>query len=180
MNRRYPGWRRGYKSVAAKLCSKCDEQGHRFQGERWLCVRHYRLGQMIYQAQRRGKYAPTPDELAALVREAEAAGMVCPHCKRQMNWAAKPRGYSTVVSLQHDRSGKLRLLCLGCNSRHQSFPGDTMYDYPPDWQFCPECQKAKPGDQFFRSQRTGRRISYCKPCQSKKNAAKWARARATR
>jgi hypothetical protein len=170
------------RNLADKLCSKCDQPGHRIQGGRWLCVRHYRIGQMIYQAQARDRYVPTVDELAVIIAEAESAGMICPHCRRKMNWLASDDCYSTVATLQHDRSGRLRLLCQGCNSRHRHFPGDTMYDYPPDWHYCSKCLAAKPPECFFRNRTTGRAVPTCKACHSRINKAArpWARARATR
>ena len=87
-------------------------------------------------------------ELEAMFKTLVDSGMVCPACGRKMNWR-KSEGVSTIVTLQHDRAGDLRLICLGCNSRHQHYPGDSFYDLPEGKKHCPSCGKIKPLAEFY-------------------------------
>jgi hypothetical protein len=53
-----------------------------------------------------------------------------------MNWWLT-EGSSTVITLQHDRDGTIRLICKGCNSRHHLHPGDSYYQMPRGHKRCP-------------------------------------------
>ena len=146
----------------------CGEIGFRFHGDRWQCVIHFRLDCMRECARSKGKYVPSHDELLALVAEAVSNVMKCSHCKQFMVWFGVP-GQSNVVSLQHDRSGKIRFLCKECNNRHQSFPADTFYDYPPDWRWCSRCKRAKHLSEFYK----GKAGACCRACRKALNKSMW-------
>lgn len=89
---------------------------------RRLCAKHLRFHRMRMSAQTAGKKRPTFATLERLV----PPGLVCPACGRRMNWL-KRDGAASMVTLQHDRSGRLRLICFTCNVQHWRFPGDTFY-----------------------------------------------------
>ena len=88
-----------------------------------LCDRHRRFLQMRTQAGSDGKAVPSPEWFE---REAPP-DMVCPPCGVQMVWH-KQTDPRRVLTLQHDRSGRMRLICMSCNVRHASYPGDYFYD----------------------------------------------------
>lgn len=120
---------------------------------------------MRFSARRKGKYVPTLDELDALLA---AHGMNCQHCKAKMNWTAR-EGWRTVVSLQHDRDGSIRLLCLACNTSHSTQPGDSFYEIPADHKKCSGCSKI-----MLRSKYPSRRVrgfvmyrSMCRDCYNR-------------
>lgn len=134
---------------------------------RRLCVKHYRFTSMRQVAHRTKKRAPSFSEMDKLV----PSGMICPPCGRRMNWAKK-EGAGTVITLQHDRSGRLKMICMSCNSRHARFKGDTFYKIQPDERKCSLCGKLKHFTEFPRSRGGSRwkgRTSPCLPCHRKKN-----------
>lgn len=146
----------------ADNCSWCSEPFHKRQGRIGLCAMHYRISNMRGRARRDGKFVPTKEQIEALVPK----NMECPACHRTMTWL-RVGGASQQISLQHDRDGQLRLLCLGCNTRHSVHKGDSFYDIPPGHKFCAQCGCNKPLEQFSidRSRPIGRK-AYCKPCAS--------------
>jgi len=96
----------------------------------------------------------------------------CPVCGRKVNWLSK-EGSSTVITLQHDRGGRMRLLCLSCNSRHASFDGDSFYEADDSRRVCPDCKRSLPLEEFSKDN-SGRWYNintYCRECRNKRLAA---------
>lgn len=147
-------------------CRWCNSAAVIRQGRIDLCAKHYRFQTMRTRARRDGKTVPSYNDLDDLI----PAGMTCQCCKRGMNWR-QSEGASTVITLQHDRDGALRLICLGCNTRHSVHEGDSFYVIPADMKFCPDCRMNLPIGSFSidRSRPIGRK-SYCRPCSAKRNA----------
>jgi hypothetical protein len=147
-------------------CSHCDAIAlHPFKGG-YYCTLHYRVKQMRYDAQASGKSVPTVEVLLQMIADLPT-GMKCVVCDRQMNWL-KADGHSTMATLQHDRDGGYRIICLGCNVRHQFYPGDSLYETPQGSKRCPSCGAIKPTSEFYphNSNSNGLR-SDCKPCSKK-------------
>lgn len=156
-------------SPAAK-CAKCSELGFRFRGGRWLCLIHNRIDTMQNSARSKGKYVPSEAELLKLAARLVRRNMKCDVCEATMHWhTTGSRNYT--VSLQHDRSGKVRLICMGCNQRHDDLPGDSLYELPKDHWRCARCEKVKPLPAFYKD-RAG---SCCKSCRKTLNAEMWKR-----
>jgi len=149
-------------------CAWCDEAAHIRQGRVMLCATHYRISSMRARAARDGKMVPTRDEIASLA----AQSMTCVGCKRPMNWL-RSSGTSTQVTLQHDRDGTIRLLCLACNTRHAQHPGDSFYTIPAAKKWCPDCGDVLPKADFCRdlSRPLGLK-SYCRKCSAARHH-KW-------
>lgn len=152
-------------------CGKCDQPATYHRGNRHLCVIHNRFDTMQACARSKWKRVPSDAELAAMVETLQANGMVCFGCGVVMEWAGK-HGQANVVTLQHDRDGTLRLICMLCNNRHDDFPGDTFYQSPPDHYYCPKCERVLPRAMFYRTAKGGRR-SYCKDCKKVINRESW-------
>lgn len=159
-----------------RKCARCERPADKARNQAYYCFRHYRIKQMRDDAKESGKTVPTNDELERLFDAAEASGLVCEVCTRAMNYV-RANGHSTIVSLQHDRDGGYRLICLGCNVRHQNYPGDTFYEVQPDSKRCSACGEIKSHAEFYshRSNPSGLR-SDCKAC-SKASAMKWIAAK---
>ena len=120
-------------------CERCGEPSTLYRGNRRFCPRHHRFLQMQGKAHDRKLTIPSYEELEAMF---EATGMECPVCHRRMNWFLKD-GIQTVMTLQHDRSGAMRLLCLSCNVRHRDYEGDSFYKVGPDQKRCSICEVVK-------------------------------------
>lgn len=146
-------------------CAHCENPGTELFKQGYYCVVHYRIKQMRYDAQASGKTIPEATEISSMMDHWIENGLLCPVCKRKMNWLKK-EGISTMLTLQHDRSGQYRLICLGCNVRHQNYPGDTFYDLPAGQEWCRTCEKTKPISDFYprKSSRLGIRSS-CRECE---------------
>ena len=142
-------------------CAWCQDAPHIKQGRIFLCAKHYRISSMRSRAKRDGKTVPTLAEVEAII----PSPFVCIGCDGVMSWVGGPA--SKKATLQHDRSGRLRIICLGCNTRHAAHPGDTFYDIPAGHKFCPDCSEVLPLSNFARdrSRPIGRK-SYCRPCAS--------------
>lgn len=142
-------------------CSICSLPATHKQGNQKLCAMHYRFGQMRALAKRRGKEVPSRKFLAELV---ETTKLNCVGCGIKMNWMAND-GQKTVVTLQHDRSGRMTFLCRGCNTRHMTFSGDDFYSISKSHHPCRDCGKVLPKTDFHpdRSRPLGIK-SYCKNC----------------
>lgn len=151
-------------------CAWCDSASHIKQGRILLCPMHYRISSMRSRARRDNKYVPKREEIEAL-----AECLNCLGCGRLMNWL-RSDGASTQVTLQHDRSGTIRLLCLACNTRHAKHPDDSYYDLPKDHKRCPDCETVLPRSAFAldRSRPIGLK-SYCRQCSSIRFTA-WEKA----
>ncbi len=156
------------KASRPALCKWCSEPSHIKQGRIWLCVKHYRFSTMRSTAKRFGKIVPSYQELEVLL--SDTRGLVCKDCNRQMNWLSR-EGQSTVVSLQHYRSGKLALVCRACNTRHAKYKADTFCELPKDSKRCPSCGEIKKLSEFKGdfSGRWANRKTYCVPCSNKKH-----------
>ena len=156
-------------------CSRadCNSPAFRRLGNAKYCHRHYRFATMRACAKRHGKTVPTTEQFETLIPD----GMVCPPCGRVMNWLAKD-GESTVMSLQHDRSGAYRLICRACNTRHAAHEGDEFYAIPADQRRCPGCLRVMPLSAFSMdtTKWLGRK-TYCKGCASGRHKA-WRSSRA--
>ena len=121
-------------------CIWCEIEAFRKQGHIWLCKKHYRFQQMRVSAKHNGKPVPSYEWLEDTWNALQGK---CPICQREINWLSSD-GTSTVITLQHDRCGNLRLLCLSCNTRHASFCGDSFYSADPTKRVCPRCRKELP------------------------------------
>ncbi len=146
------------------LCAWCVRPATRKHGSAWFCARHYRFQQMRATAKRHGKSVPSYETLEMLAQCLECVG-----CGRAMHWLIADGPRARQVTLQHDRSGAIRFLCLGCNTSHSVHPGDEFYNIPPDHKRCPRCGDVKACASFFTDRTRGRRgqaplRSLCKEC----------------
>jgi hypothetical protein len=157
-----------------RLCSRrtCDLDAFKRRTNAVYCARHYRFAQMRSDSVKRGKAVPSFEQLEALAESASASGqLTCPSCSRAMVWLSTMGDRSSVVSLQHDHSGEMRLICMSCNARHHYLPNDAWYAVPDGSKACSKCGAIKPFDSFQRdkSKVTGR-IAQCRECRSRKAA----------
>lgn len=129
-------------------------------------IKGQRLRQMRRSARTRGKAVPTVEQLEAML----PVDMRCPCCSTQMVWK-RCDGQTTVITLQHDRSGEMRLICFRCNARHGQFEGDVFYEFGAEHKLCVGCNTIKPLDQFWRNSMTVTgRFSRCISCGNAVNA----------
>lgn len=150
-----------------KKCSLCDSEATIFFKQTNVCELHYRFKQMRYDAQASGKTVPPAGEIERLLYEMRDSGMVCPCCLRRMNWH-RSGGHSTIVSLQHDHSGAFRLICLGCNVKHQHVPNDGFYSIPPTHKYCRRCKTVLPLTDYYPKREYASGVcSWCKKCSIK-------------
>ncbi len=147
-------------------CKWCNDEAARKQGRIWLCKKHYRFQQMRCTAKRLGKSVP---EYEWLEKEWSNIKGHCPICKREVNWLSR-EGTDTVITLQHDRSGRIRLLCLSCNVRHASFSDDSFYTTDPSKKICTLCRRELPKADFANDRGAGitKKKSWCRNCASQK------------
>jgi hypothetical protein len=143
-------------------CAWCERPSHIKQGRILLCAMHYRIGSMRSRAKRDGKVTPSREELELIV----PSPLVCIGCGKDMTWLRGPLT-SRQATLQHDRDGGLRIICLGCNTKHSVHPGDSFYVIPCGHKRCPDCEKVMPVGEFSvdRSRPVGRK-SYCRACSA--------------
>lgn len=135
-----------------------------------LCARHYRYERMRDGAHQTKQYKPSDAELDELL----PPNMKCRCCERTMNWFRKGGG-STTVTLQHDRSGKVKLICFGCNVRHSTLPGDTYYKLPKGHWRCRICKNVKPLSEFPKRRDTVMGVNgACLPCNREQSRV-WRR-----
>jgi hypothetical protein len=144
------------------VCKWCERPAHIKQGRILLCAMHYRISSMSSRARRDGKTAPSRAEIEAILPNP----FICKPCGRPMNWV-RDDGASTQATLQHDRNGEIRIICLACNTKHAQHPGDSYYDLPGGHKRCPDCEQILPVDAFVidKSRPVGRK-SYCRKCSS--------------
>ena len=151
-------------------CKWCAEPSFRKQGRIWLCVKHYRFQVMRTTAQRRGVSVPSYETMDDILPE----DMACPGCARTMVWT-QAEDRSRVLSLQHDRSGRILFLCRSCNTRHAHHDGDSFYDVPGGHKRCPGCNKALPYSDFTKDSRKFLGLkTYCRECSNERHR-EWAR-----
>ncbi len=145
-------------------CHWCDSLATDRRGKLHVCIKHYRFVAMRVTAKADGKLVPTFDQLESMANDLDEMG--CPHCKAVMVWRRKDGGTS-VVSLQHDRSGEMRFLCLSCNARHVSCPDDSFYTHSLSQRPCSLCKKWLPLEDFGRRRQNGREVrkSRCFVCE---------------
>ena len=104
--------------------------------------------------------APSIEQLEHMI---EASGLICPTCGKTMLLDGEPR--ADLLTLQHDRSGSLNVLCFSCNRRHAEYPGDEFYRFYPNYAFCFRCKALLPVNAFHRNKSlpSGRQ-STCPAC----------------
>lgn len=144
------------------FCKWCPRESVRRQGRIWLCAKHYRFQQMRVSARRDAKDVPSYADLEAIT---DLSWMVCAGCGQKMHWLVSDGSRTLQATLQHDRAGTYRLLCLGCNTRHAAHPGDEFYQVGIGFKRCPSCASVKPFSAFAvdRSRPIGRKSS-CREC----------------
>lgn len=144
---------------------------------KWLRDRGYlaavveRFAQMRRDSKKRGVSVPSIETLAELY---DASGMKCFKCERMMV-VSSVEDRCRVMTVQHDRSGAVRLLCKSCNTSHAFHDGDSFYEIPSGHVECSRCRTVKAAEEFYITRRTNRdnrvyRDSRCKDCSRKKNA----------
>ncbi len=146
-------------------CYKCPRPAVMDRGNK-LCARHVRLEQMRSTSKRKGKLVPSFKYLENMVDQLGPA-MLCPSCDFPMIWFRKYGDPGKTVTIQHDHSGTIRLICHSCNARHQYFPNDSFYDMDPRLKKCGTCKKSLPPDQFHYARGSTRwkdRHNDCKKC----------------
>lgn len=144
-------------------CKRCNEPVH-YSG---LCQKHFRFSRMRHSSNYVGKKVPSESHLESLWVQSQGR---CPQCSRQLNWLRKDGG-STCISIQHDRSGEIRLLCLRCNSQHAANDGDSFYQIGSDNKKCRGCNHIKPRTEFYVRRDDNREMHKCKKCTIAKNTA---------
>lgn len=143
-------------------CAHCDDVATRYKSRQWFCAKHYRFGQMRYDAKRKGKTVPSREQLDALVDPENRCG----DCRVSMVWLAI-EDQVRVVNLQHYRDGSYGFVCRPCNTRHAFMPGDSFRDLPAEHKYCPNCKCTKPFSAFSKdNSRNGQTKlkSWCKQC----------------
>lgn len=156
-------------------CKWCDEKAYKRSGNIHLCAMHWRISTTRARAKYRGQEVPTREWFESAIKSLR--NMECIVCARRMNFLSKD-GHSTVMSLQHDRSGKMRLLCQGCNTRHAFYPMDDYYAKNGKEKWCAACAQYLPLDRFYVDRtRSGAPRSRCKPCQNKDRQKERIKAR---
>ena len=127
-------------------CKWCSNKSTIKQGHIWLCDKHYRFQQMRVNAKRHNKVVPSYEELEILDNK------ICPSCKRRMNWRGRD-GQSTVITLQHDKSGRILFLCRACNTIHAKTPENIFYNLPKHSKYCHRCKVVKNINDFYKDRR---------------------------
>lgn len=147
-------------------CSKCDQPPAVKSKFIRLCVKHYKFKVMRNNAQQNEKVVPSHGHLEKMVSESNR--LLCSHCEKKMVWTRK-ESTKRVVTLQHDRDGTMRLLCMSCNIRHSNCPDDSFYTIPPDKKLCFGCKSILYKTEFSKDKRCSIGLaSYCKKCRSKR------------
>lgn len=163
---RWVAYKGEWGSSTPPSCSRCEEHAVLVPSHptMYLCVKHIRFRQMREAARRCGKAVPSWEELEHMATLLD--GMKCPHCTRTMNWRASD-GHSTVMCLQHYRSGRMGLICHRCNVMHGQLPGDVFCDLKDGQKWCPGCKKILSVESFCRdkSKVNGHRPR-CRSCSS--------------
>lgn len=146
-------------------CSKCDLDAVKAESNIWFCSKHHRFVCMRHSAARNKKVVPTFSELELMINDS----MLCPDCSVTMVWY-RSESTTRVASLQHYRDGTIGIVCLSCNSRHQSMAGDTYRNMPKEMCLCTRCSSLKPRSKFStltNSRRT--KYKYCLECRQEEN-----------
>ena len=126
------------------------------------CPRCWRFYYMLRGAKFKGKSIPTIGQLHELVESLD--DFKCPHCDRVMVWLSKD-GASTVITLQHYRTGEFGLICRACNTQHAKMPEDMFLSLSNDEKWCPRCSTVKKKSEFYADRSVASQLkAYCKPC----------------
>lgn len=153
-------------------CARCADGAVRQLARMWFCAKHSRFQQMRVQARARGKAVPSYEAL-------EAMTTICKGCGVQTHWLVSDGPRTRQATLQHDRSGAMRILCYSCNSRHEKLPGDQFYEVPPGQKRCPTCEAVKPIGAFIRDKSHPSGVkSSCRQCNNAKEVKYVARNKA--
>ncbi len=149
----------------------------RVRGSFFHATLRKRFSNMRHGARYCNKYVPTYEELHGLF--AQIIDMVCPACSRTMNLTDASGPRKLRMTLQHDHSGTLRMICFSCNAAHgQSKLGDAFFSIPAGSKYCARCETIKPVEDFWRlnSVRTSYhgRHAACKQCLSHSQAVYYA------
>lgn len=149
-----------------KKCSRkgCDNVGEKVMDKHGLfyCIKHCRITRMIRACYGSKKDVPSYKFLENLWDDLLKKNFKCPCCNKKMNQTTLD-GHSRkdTVSLQHWRSGEISLICLECNTKHGgSKLGDDWANIPIDHRHCPDCEKIKHIDDFYKNCRN------CKKCRN--------------
>lgn len=143
----------------SKNCAKCGDKKYKTINNTWYCKKHIRFSNMRCGARAKEKYVPTNKELELLADE--IPDMICIGCDCKMKWTMREGGRN-VLTLQHDRSGRLRFICFRCNNLHRFYVGDLFYLRDRNKKYCPHCDKELPFNQFYKNR------SWCKLCRSRR------------
>lgn len=146
-----------------RIRSGCREPAISGRRGRGLCARHFRVRQMRECARRSRKTVPSATEIDLML--ASLIEFRCPNCNRVMNWLRRD-GRDSVITLQHDNDGKLRLICFSCNARHRDY-GDMIYGLSQNERRCSRCRLILPIACFpsdFTSRVWKNRKAYCRGC----------------
>ena len=150
-----------------KICSKkgCDKKGIHKRALRTIyCDKCYRFNCMLKIAKQYNKYVPSLTEIEVLFGKLH--NMQCPICNKQMSWHSKYGKMSNVISLQHNYSGNILLICQGCNSGHgNSMLKDEYFNLNNNERFCPDCRKILNKNSFYKSSRN-EYAGICKVCDN--------------
>ena len=127
------------KICSRKQCSKLSQISH---GKgRQYCLKCYRFRRMKDGAKKGNKYQPSWEELEYLFHHT-IKNMQCPTCEKKMIWHGSLGTRKDVISLQHNKSGTLMLICCSCNSAHgHSHLNDRYFDIPNNCKYCAQCKK---------------------------------------
>src|SRR3990167_8061438 len=105
-----------------------------------------KIKNMRKHAREDGKYVPTRDELLLMFRNLQ--DLKCLGCSLEMVLVG-PQRERRMLTLQHDRDGRLRFLCKSCNPRHFAYQGDGFYTRRDDGRECKRCGVFKSWDKFY-------------------------------
>lgn len=126
------------------------------------CTVHHRMMRMRHAASSTGKFVPTMEWMI----ENWPDPLVCPVCKVEMALLVGD-DRRRVISLQHDKSGTVRFLCVSCNMRHSATTQDekSFYNQEDGKLWCNTCKQLLPPEKFYRNSNssTGRHYK-CRSC----------------
>lgn len=157
-------------------CAHCKEPGNYRNGRQLFCAIHYRMKDMRTKAKVYGKTVPSREQIKILFDILVKNGMRCPGCQCLMHWTVRLGPLRSVVSLQHDRSGQIKLICQSCNTRHHHVKGDLFYEIPKGSKYCCGCNQILTLESFSSSSTSLLAVrSRCRKC-SYELKKKWVNA----
>lgn len=149
-----------------RICARrgCNSLATIVSGQTPYCPKHRRMVQMKSDAKKRHKIVPSDEVLESLFTAIE--DMCCPICGTKMTYFRENGIGARVITLQHDDSGELRLICLACNVKHAQFGGDVWYFLEDGYYRCICCQEIKPFEDFYHRKDNSNQIyTRCKECE---------------